>query len=97
MKTIPYADTAEIESISDRLLLLANDLDGEFNSLFERLAEVPNVTQEWVGGQANTYFRIVAAEKSQYGKLTNKIRAIGRELKTESDELDNAIDRNNKD
>ena len=97
MKAISYADTTEIESISDKLLVLANDINLEFNSLFERFAEVPRGTQEWIGGQADIYFRIIAAERPQYDNLTNAIRNISKELKIESIGLDNAIDRNNKD
>ncbi|GEM_PF-1549175 len=97
MKAISYAETSEIESISDELLVLANDINLEFNSLFERLAEVPRGTQEWIGGQADIYFRIIATERAQYIDLTNVIRNISKELKIESTELDNAIDRNNKD
>ena len=40
------------------MISLVNDLNTEINNLFNRFSEVPSVTKEWVGQQAQFYFRI---------------------------------------
>ena len=92
---ISYVNTVELESISKEILSLANDLNTEFNNLFMRFSEVPTVSKEWVGKQANFYFRKVASEKKQYIDFTNKLKDIGYKLSTDLYEIQTCINKNN--
>ena len=92
---ISYINTAEVDSISEELLSAANDLETEFNALFARFANVPNVTKEWVGNQANFYFSKVASDKQQYTALVNELRKLGQELAHHAANAQNRIKGNN--
>lgn len=91
---ISYINTVKVENISKDILSLANDLNTEINNLFNRFSEVPTVTREWVGQQAQTYFRIVASEKKQYTNFVNDLRDIGHKLSTDVYEIQTCINKN---
>ena len=92
---ISRVNTAELEHISKDLLSAASDLETEFDALFTRFSNVPNVTKEWVGTQANFYFSRIAADKQQYTALVDKIRKIAQELNAETSNVQNCIKLNN--
>lgn len=92
---ISYIDTNEVENIAKELSTLANDLEAEFNSLFDRFANVPTSTKEWTGTQAKYYFSKVAEEKPQYSQLVEQVRRISRELATEAADAQSSVSANN--
>lgn len=92
---ITYINTNQVDSISKDIINLTNDLNKEFNDLFRRFSDVPTVTREWVGKQANIYFSKIASEKQQYIDFTNKIKDIGYKLSTDIYEIQTCINKNN--
>lgn len=92
---ITYIDTNEVDAISRELATLTKDLDAEFNYLFKRFANVPNVTKEWVGNQANYYFSRVDSDKQAYTTFTNELKNISRELGTVASSTQLRIKSNN--
>lgn len=92
---VSYMNTTEVENISKEILELANELNTEFNNLFKRFAEVPNITREWVGTQSQFYFNRVAADKVQYINFVNKLRDVGYKLSNDVYEMQNCILKNN--
>lgn len=93
---ITYINTNELDKISDELIFAADELTGEINNLYDRLTKVPNVTREWVGNQANYYFSRINMDRKQYIEFSNKIRALGKEVKVVASSSRNHIKNNNK-
>ena len=61
---ITYIDT---ESLRDTLVeakTLQIELREEINKLYERLTNIPDGTQEWVGQKAQYYFNTIAQDKN---------------------------------
>ena len=92
---ISHINTAEVDNIAKELSSLVNDLDAEFNALFTRFSNVPTVTREWVGNQANFYFKKTALDKQRYTLFTNELRKISQELSAEASSAQNYIKANN--
>ena len=90
---IPYVDTEELDSISDEVQTAAEDLEIEIKALFNRLRNVPQETQEWVGNQADYYFSTITQDEGKYLDFIAKIKALGLELKKESIDLQLALER----
>ncbi len=92
---ISYINTTEVEDISKDLISLVNELNTEINNLFTRFSEVPSITREWVGNQAQFYFQKVASDKAQYTDFIGKLRDIGYKLSTDVYEVQMCINKNN--
>ena len=88
---ISYVDTEELEAISGEILTAAGDLEIEIKALFNRLNNVPQGTQEWIGKQANYYFSVVAQDEKNYLDYVNKIKALGHELRREAESIGLAL------
>ena len=81
---VTYINTDELEDISRNIVSLSKDLSDEFNSLFDRLINVPTVTQEWIGRQSQYYFRKAYYDKRQYSVFANKINELGTRIGTDA-------------
>ena len=81
---ISYIDTDKVENIANELSKAATDIENEFTTLYKRFSNVPTVTKEWVGNQANLYFSRIAGDKQQYLNLADSIRNLSKELRTEA-------------
>ena len=93
---ISYADTAKMEGISRDLLTAANDLEGDFKSLYKRFSNVPNGTQEWIGGKANFYFSRIANDKKYYDKLIRELKSLSAEIAREANNIEIQVKNNNR-
>lgn len=92
---ITRIDTDEVERISRDLTAAINDLEAEVNTLYTRFSNVPTVTKEWIGGQADFYFSRVALDRRQYLILIDRLRNIVQELNTEASSARTYIKANN--
>ena len=92
---ITYANTNEIDSIVKEVSLLISDLELEFNTLFKRFSNVPTVTKEWVGNQANFYFSKTNEDKTTYTAFVDQLRYLVQELNSEATNIDRQIRANN--
>ena len=63
---IPYANTNEMKEVADDIKALASQLSETFDALYKRLSEVPEGTQEWIGGKANYYFATICSDKDEH-------------------------------
>ena len=81
---ISYIYTERVNDIAGELILAAEKLSQEFTALFKRLEEVPSVTKEWTGNQADFYFSEVVLDKQQYMLFVDTLRRIGEGLKAEA-------------
>ncbi|MBR5662915.1 MAG: hypothetical protein IKX00_04660 [Bacilli bacterium] len=84
-------DTVRVEEISKDLIKYADEYTDLINAFFKRLDQVPNITKEWIGNQANYYFNHVALEKKKYIKFGNLLRNIPIKLTNDSAEISNHL------
>ena len=91
---ISYINTSEVEDISKEIISLSNDLNDEFVNLFTRLSEVPTISKEWVGEQAEFYFKRVSFDKKNYIDFVNCLRNIGYILSKNVYYVQNCINEN---
>lgn len=91
---ISYINTIEVGNIAKDINTLANEFNHEINNLFHRLAEVPNSTGEWFGGQASYYFNTIAKDKNQYIEFANKLRDISNMLYLNVSEVNSCLKKN---
>lgn len=92
--SVTYVDTSKIEEIGNEIINLSTEYQVEVNRLFKRLSEVPSVTREWVGQQANKYFDIISLDKSDYIEFGNQIKKLGSEAINIANSFDNQIKKN---
>ncbi len=91
---ISYINTIEVDSIAKEINTLANEFNNEINNLFNRFAEVPTTTQEWVGDQASFYFNTIAQDKKQYVDFANKLRNVSNKLYSDIAEVNSCLKKN---
>ena len=91
MSLITYANTTEIENISDELLALSNDYKAEIDKLFQRLAEVPEYTKEWEGDSSKKYFGIIGKDKNEFLNVGKQLEYIAKKLKSDAAEINLTI------
>ena len=92
---ISYINTNEVNNVADELLKAANKLEKEFESLFSRLENVPTITREWTGNQAELYFSTIILDKQQYITFVNELKSISNVLKDAASNSDTYIEANN--
>ena len=73
-------DTKELYNLGSDIMRLSNELNEEFEGLFNRLAGMSKKTGEWVGDSANSYIDKTKIEKSDYIKYKNSLYNYGKTL-----------------
>ena len=91
---ITYINTDELEDISRNIISLADEINDEFNSLFDRLINVPTGTQEWVGRQSSYYFKTIYGDKRKYSIFVNKIKELGTRIGNDARTMNSYIKNN---
>lgn len=81
---IPYANTNEMKEVADDIKALANQLSETFDALYKRLSEVPEGTQEWIGGKANYYFATICSDKEEHKSICTELEALANEIESEA-------------
>lgn len=92
---ITKVNTDKMEEISKDINSAINDLEDEINALFNRFANVPTGTKEWIGNQANYYFSRIALDKKQYLMLIGRLKSIAKEIGSEASSIQTSIKSNN--
>ena len=92
---ITYINTDEMNDIARELSSMTNDLESEFNTIFKRFSNVPNVTKEWIGNNADYYFSTTNEDKSSYDNLIKQLRSFSQELTSEASNVERQIRANN--
>lgn len=59
-------DTAKMEQCGKDMLRLIESLENKYDSLFDRLHNIPKVTGEWIGPAAENFATKVLLEKKEY-------------------------------
>lgn len=88
-------NTVKLRECASDILQLETEYELLIKALFDRMIQVPTVTQEWIGGAAEKYSKIVASEKEQYLTYGRAIRQIGMVLMTEADSVESISNKTN--
>lgn len=91
---ISYANTTEIEDIAKDINKIVSEINSEFDDLFNRLADVPYGTREWVGNKATYYFNKISSDRTIYKNFTNNLNEIGMHLLKSVGEMQGCITKN---
>lgn len=91
---ISYINTVEVESISKEIETYAKEYEDLINSLFLKYSEVPTITKEWVGRQADFYFQKALEDKKQYIEFANKLKELSLKIKSDSLEIESCMNKN---
>ena len=81
---IPYANTNEMKEVADDIKALAIQLGETFDALYKRLSEVPEGTQEWIGGKANYYFATICSDKDKHKTICTELETLANEIESEA-------------
>lgn len=93
MASLKHADTKEIRELANEIIVLANDYQEEVLSLFRRFANVPTITKEWVGDQAEYYFDTISFEKADFDYVGDGIKSYANKLISDCESIEGTIDR----
>lgn len=94
---VSSVDTDRLKDLSKDIMSLANQYDIQITKLFKMLGDVPYTTKEWVGNQAERYFKLVLLDKNDFLDFGNELKRYARKLSEDSDKLDDAIEKTQKD
>ena len=87
------ANTDEMRRIASELNTLANNYIEAINKLYQRISEMPTVTKEWTGNQAERYASIVSNDKSSMTEVGNKIKQFARIITDDANHIDTQVAR----
>ena len=91
MTSLKKADTHEITELAKDIISLATDYETEINNLFRRFSNVPLITREWVGNEAEQYFNIVSFDQQDYINIGETIKAYANKLIEDAESIDETI------
>lgn len=71
---ITHCDTKQMQDIANDITNLANEYEQKITQMFNRLANVPYETKEWIGNQSEKYFKTILFEKQSFIELGENIK-----------------------
>ncbi|MBQ6841575.1 MAG: hypothetical protein IJO63_05650 [Bacilli bacterium] len=90
-------NSQKMKESASNIVKLATEYEMEITKLFKRFSEVPTVTKEWVGGEAEKYFNIVSFEKSDYMNVGSQLRSYAKQISTIADDFERQAKLNRED
>ena len=84
-------DTNRIRECGQDIIRLTNELNELIHGLFDRICNMPEVAQEWVGVSANEYARIAKIDKIQYLTLKDELCQEGKFLVEQADVIEQEL------
>lgn len=93
---IKKINTEKIREISDDVIVQSNQFEILINKLFKRFSEVPYNTKEWIGDKSELYFKTISLDKSEYINFANEIRNFGKVLKDNCNDIEETIEKTQK-
>lgn len=88
---VSSVDTDRLKEISQDIMSKANEYDIKITKLFKMLGDVPYTTKEWVGNQAERYFKTILLDKNDFLEFGNELKRYAKKLSEDSDKLAEAI------
>lgn len=92
---ITHCNTTDLRDIATDINSLANEYEQVITKMFNRLANVPYETKEWIGGQSEQYFRTILMDKGEFLSLGENIKKYSNLIKNSADAIDTCIKNNN--
>ena len=87
------ANTDEMRRIATELNTLANSYLEAINKMYQRISEMPTVTKEWTGNQAQRYASIVSNDKSSMTEIGTKIKQFAKIINDDANQIDTQVAR----
>ena len=84
-------DTVKLKECGKDIMTISTEIGNELENLFERIAQMPTVTKEWVGQGAIAYAQKAQAEKIQYMQLKDTLYNYGKYLVDCSNKIDTEV------
>lgn len=84
-------NTTKLRECGQDTVRLATEYVEIINDLFQRMYQVPTVTEEWVGTSSTNYANLVIQDKDQYIQYGNMLKKYGNSLINYADSVDEAI------
>lgn len=78
--SVTYIDTDRVDEIKRDLIKYVNEYANLITKLFNRFRDVPYVSKEWVGNQAEFYFSSIMKDKVKFLNFGNNLRNITNKL-----------------
>lgn len=86
-----YVDTTKMREKGKEILSEVESLKTVINALFERIANIPLGTEEWVGERAQEYAAITLKDKPAFIAYANDLYKYGKYLIDCADYIDKKI------
>jgi len=86
-------DTNKVDEIKTDLNNLADEYTALITKFFKRMEEIPTITREWIGNQAEYYFGTVSREKINYVNYGILLKNIPTKLGNDLDQISNQINK----
>jgi uncharacterized protein YukE len=90
-------DTTKMREAGEDILKLVEELKQTYNTMFERIANMPTKTKEWQGDSAVRFATKSSSEKKDYVAFTNDLYKYGKYLIDCANYYDNVKTRLDKD
>ena len=85
-------DTQKMRDTGTEIMEISIQLNQEFQTLYDRLANMPYQTKEWTGLAAVEFAKAAKGEKCQCFQLKESIYKLGKHLVDEAEFLEKEID-----
>ena len=86
-----HINTNEIEHVGYEIANIANEYEVLIAKLFKRISDMPYVTKEWIGNEAQKYVDLVLMSREEFVEFGNELKAFGNEISDSAYKLDSLM------
>lgn len=83
------ANTNEMRQIAADIRALATEYQTKISKMYGKIANMPNGTKEWSGGQAERYVKLVLLEKPDLMSVGDQIKDFAKIINDDASILEN--------
>ena len=80
-------DTNNVIEMTTKISKNCEQVEYEFNKLFDILENIPTETKEWTGDAAKKYFSLVGQDRDKYLSFVKSIKEINNEIIYQADRI----------
>lgn len=88
---ITRCDTKQMQDIANDITSLANEYEQKITKMFNRLANVPYDTKEWIGNQSEKYFKTILLDKTSFIELGENIKKYSKMISDYVSEIESTV------
>ena len=87
------ANTDEMRKVAAEINTLATNYLTKVDKMYQRISEMPTITMEWTGNQAERYASIVMNDKQSLVEIGNKIKQFAKMINDDANHIDTQVAR----